>query len=342
VEVFPDSDAVPSLRRAPNPGKRQQTGRRRWKALRLLFTLAVWLALIGALAPAVVYGLEQWTRNEARLESLRDNLNVFPDYDAIGRKYGPWYFLALLVVPCLLVLTTVPTMGKLRLLQPNPARLLLLRPFGAGSVTRSLRGLMRRYVDGLGFTYTLADDSFRTRRFTRLIWWLLIVGAVLSRFLVFIAVLLMIRFPQYLPTLKIESDKDIDTLKQRLVRRFPQTAAAFHAHGEPVALVCSNALWKRVVALMMQSSDVIIMDVSLVSQGSSWELQRLGSAGLTEKTVFIAEAGHESEARAALRDRGFPSDRLYLYAPDGRILSGQAGFADDIAAALERSVEAVA
>lgn len=80
----------------------------------------------------------------------------------------------------------------------------------------------------------------------------------------------------------------------------------------------SDAWWRMVVQLFLDSSDAIVVDLSQVTQGTAWELDVIAAEGVTPRCVFVALWGKLAEAEAALAQRGI-SASVHHYAPDGEI-----------------------
>ena len=88
----------------------------------------------------------------------------------------------------------------------------------------------------------------------------------------------------------------------------------------------SDEWWRDCIDLLMESAQLIVMDVSRVSEGSSWEITRLAARNLLHKCVFVAQDGFEEEGRATLRrllpDGDEPT--LHVFNSRGRFDDAQA------------------
>ncbi len=141
-------------------------------------------------------------------------------------------------------------------------RILLLRPFGAAKLTSALKKVVLREVGPVGLVYTLEDRNYKPNMFVTFF------TLLNSSFLYMIG-------PLFRPSVRIASVKSSYTylkLAGRLSRIYRPSIQNFAIGGQAVNVRCSNPWWRRVIDLLMHSSDFILMDLSIVHEGSSWEI----------------------------------------------------------------------
>jgi hypothetical protein len=80
----------------------------------------------------------------------------------------------------------------------------------------------------------------------------------------------------------------------------------------------SDAWWRMVARLLMDSSDVIVVDLSQVTEGTAWELDAIQQEDALARCVFVAIWGKLEAAGASLRARGIDAP-IHAYAPDGEM-----------------------
>ena len=80
---------------------------------------------------------------------------------------------------------------------------------------------------------------------------------------------------------------------------------------------CVEVWWRTSLQLVTESSDVIVVDLSLVDQGGVWGLDLIRELN-PARCVFVALWGRLEEAEAALRAAGI-AQRVFPYAPDGEM-----------------------
>ena len=70
--------------------------------------------------------------------------------------------------------------------------------------------------------------------------------------------------------------------------------------GQAFNIRTSDLWWKRCIDLLAHSADVIVMDVSKVGTGSTWEIELLGQRNLLDRTIFIVQNKYESHGHKSL------------------------------------------
>ncbi len=90
---------------------------------------------------------------------------------------------------------------------------------------------------------------------------------------------------------------------------------------------CSDTWWKNAVDLLMYTSQLIIVDLSLVKVGTEWELEKIDLRDLEKKTIFIVAEDSADYARVVIA-KFWPGEEapppLYLYQKRGELLDQDA------------------
>ncbi len=229
----------------------------------------------------------------------------------------------------------------------HPLRVLLLRKFNDRRLGKTYRRLVREELQPLGHVIALADKHVQrpasawlasqfiiaTSSFAGAIW------VVLT-----FPVTLILRFfdrTRWGPAF-VASARDFRLLAHRLYDRLElnvETSIVANAY----LVRTSDAWWKLVVELMMRSADVIILDVSNVTQGTAWEIETIERLELWGRVVCIARddsaAAATSSAGNISNDAARTLPPVFPYASYGRVIDQQQ-FRNRVLDAVQVSVQA--
>ncbi|HRP11785.1 MAG TPA: hypothetical protein PLK37_12180, partial [Terricaulis sp.] len=112
--------------------------------------------------------------------------------------------------------------------------------------------------------------------------------------------------------------RDYRNLARRLRDRMGLSLQVALVSKEAFMVRTSDAWWRMVAQLLMDSSDAIVVDLSQISAGTQWELDVIQAQGLAPRCVFVALWGKLEAAQAHLDARGIGAT-VHHYAPDGEI-----------------------
>src|SRR5690606_10662702 len=116
----------------------------------------------------------------------------------------------------------------------------------------------------------------------------------------------------------VTSARDYRNLARRLRDRMGLNLQVAMVRKEAFLVRTSDAWWKMVVRLLMDSCDAIVVDLSQVTAGTAWELDVIVEEGAAGRCVFVALWGRLEDAEAALAARGIDAV-VHHYAPDGEL-----------------------
>jgi hypothetical protein len=207
-----------------------------------------------------------------------------------------------------LLLVVIPIGTLLGLEQTT--RILLLRPFGQRSMTSTLKRIVLCHLGTQGHVFTLSDINYRPNPIIRLGDFIATGGRY--------AVALIVR-----PSIRIARVKNARTyleLAATLRERLKGAFRSFITGGQAYNIKSTNQWWKWCIDLLMHSSDVVVMDISRVSTGSTWEIEQLDLRNVLPRTIFIAQEAHEAHGVESLqRILGKTQlPRIYLYTAAGK------------------------
>lgn len=204
----------------------------------------------------------------------------------------------------------------------KPARVLLLRKFNVRHLAEPLERVIAQELRPYGHVASLSDKFIRRERFG----W--VQGALLSLSNPIAALWFVIGMPiRFLwrqfdrsamgPAVVLNA-RDYRNLARRLRDRIGLNAQVALVSKEALLIRTSDAWWRMVVRLLLESSDALIVDLSQISEGTAWELDLIRDEGAGARCVFVALWGKLEEAEAALAARGIAAP-CFHYAPDGEI-----------------------
>jgi hypothetical protein len=142
----------------------------------------------------------------------------------------------------------------------------------------------------------------------------------------------------------VASARDFRLLARRLHDRFELNLEVTLA-ASAYLVRTTDFWWKDAIQLFMTSADVIVLDISQVTQGTSWEIEAISRLGLWDRVVMVANSERMAAAGSALDDlaarpgSASAPDIAHVYAPSGLIVDREA-FRADMFSALRQSVTA--
>jgi hypothetical protein len=184
----------------------------------------------------------------------------------------------------------------------RPARILLLRKFNNAEVDHRLRRFVKRNLSPLGHVFTLSDRHFRRP-------WLSLQALFANGSPTFWTPIVILapwdlvrgRFNGSSAggRMRVWSAKDFRRFAQRVTERVACNTQVMATGRRTVMVRTSDAWWRHVVRLLMLSADAIVVDLSDVTEGTEWELDRLVELGLLDRTVFVVRQDAEGALAVA-------------------------------------------
>lgn len=153
----------------------------------------------------------------------------------------------------------------------TPLRILLLRPFMFSKNRKHLRYFAKNYLRFLGHTYTISDTEIKPR-------------VVFFESRIFIVSFFWFFFRT---SYKIRRFEDMPKLKAFVGRRIVRNIAWFLSWDKLFKISCTPETWKYAVQHLINSVQVIIVDLSNVGEGLKWEMEELAFYNSLGKVVII-------------------------------------------------------
>ena len=189
-------------------------------------------------------------------------------------------------------------------------RILLLRPFGATRMTTALRRLVPKHLGPEGYVFTLSDRNYRPRQS---------IGALLlvpvRTFHILVTYLFGPILRNSIRICSVCNERRFRKLQSILLRKFRPSCWSFLTAGQAFNFQSTGDWCQSCMQLLMQSCDVIVVDLSKVKAGTAWELDELRLCDLQDKCLFVtgeeylADAGQVLDAHFG--DVELPSVHLY-------------------------------
>lgn len=228
-----------------------------------------------------------------------------------------------------------------------PVRVLLLRKFNERHLGVLYKRLLREDLQALGHVVALSDKHVRR---TMGSWFSHQFYVAASSFggAIWVAITLPITLVLRLfdrtrwgPAV-VTTARDFRLLARRLYDRMElniETSTTARAY----LVRTSDAWWKLVADVLLRSADVIVLDLSNVTQGTAWEIETIGRLNLWKRVACIAHGGSAAvatELEDTLSANGAsPLPVVFSYDDAGRMIDRQ-GFREHLISALRASVEA--
>jgi hypothetical protein len=203
------------------------------------------------------------------------------DIDSVEDAFG-----VLFVVLLLVQLSGAP----IRLFWPNPDRILLLRPFGQGPVSRAMKRFNRKHLAWHGFTFTLADKYLKH---SLTAYALAHVPLDLGSLVTMLYRPLFRRMHRFVFVTK---PRDLALVQFRLRSRWRLGAfwQSWLGLSDRINKFRSrNELWQDCISVLLDECQVIIVDLSHVGAGTTWEVEQIFQRGYQYKALFLLHDRHD-------------------------------------------------
>jgi hypothetical protein len=196
--------------------------------------------------------------------------------------------------------------------KPLALRILLLRPFGQKKMTDVLKRFVLNSIGKTGYVYTLSDRNYRPNPFLSLL------GFVSD----FVVLLLSPLFRNSIRVASVRSTRSFRRLERFLTKQLRPSLFAFQNGGQAFNVRCSDDWWKICVLMLMHSCEVIVIDLSMVKEGTAWELKALRDMGILSKCLFVVGEDQLTIARNRLEQEYFGDPFkpvIYTYRSSGEL-----------------------
>ena len=225
-----------------------------------------------------------------RLKELFDFDDSDDDIDSVEKAFG-----MLFVVLLLVQLSGAP----LLLLWPDPDRILLLRPFGQGPLSRAMKRFNRNHLSWHGFTFTLADKYLKHSLTAYALAHVpLDLGSIAT-------ILYRPLFRRLHRFVFITKPDDLALLRLRLRQRWRLSAfwqSRLGLSDRINKFRSRNELWQDCISMLLDECQVIVVDLSHAGAGTTWEVEQIFERGYQYKAVFMLHDAHDEREVAVAHE----------------------------------------
>jgi hypothetical protein len=206
-------------------------------------------------------------------------------------------------------------------------RILLLRPFGERRMSKALRAFVPKNIGTMGHIYTLSDRNYRPSVIFRLLAW-----TPVPYFDVVVKCVLSPLFRDSVRIASIWSERKFRKLESFLLQQLLPSQLSFLNGEQAFNIRSSDAWWKLSIQMLMQSCEVIVVDLSKVKQGTDWELNEIRTRLLLSKCVFVISEDTAQQANSIVEHYYGPNDMppVFVYRANGQMFD-PANFQDHFA-----------
>lgn len=242
---------------------------------------------------------------------------------------------AALLIPCGLIFFSASWFRR------KPVRVLLLRRFNNKQLGKVYPKLAKMELFPFGHVIALSD--LHLKRGFRISGAFLAAASPAHLALIIIAapILFLLRLTdrtRWGPA-NVANARDYRLLAKRLHDRMElnlQTTFSSYAY----LVRSTDAWWKEIIRLFMQSADVIVLDVSEISAGTAWEIDSINRHQLWNRVVIVANSDYAATAEAEVQNLGVKdnlSPAIHYYNLTGSMIS-RAEFRSEMIGALRASI----
>jgi hypothetical protein len=172
----------------------------------------------------------------------------------------------------------------------KPARILLLRKFNNIDVDARLRRFVGRNLAPLGYVFVLADKHYKRRLFTfanLFLYWLPTFWGPKLVLIPWDFVRGRFSSASGGGAIRVFNAKGFRRFAQGVAERLSCNAQVISNSRRSIMVRTGDDWWRPAVVLLMQSADMIVVDLSDLTSGTEWELDQLQALNLLDRTVFI-------------------------------------------------------
>ena len=190
-------------------------------------------------------------------------------------------------------------------LKSAPVRILFLRKFNEENLGKTYVRLIKVNLTRLGHVISLSDNFLK-----RSTWrWLIapFSQATNPLALILIALWLIVRLglrvwdkSRWGPP-KVSSRREYRQLAKRIYDRLGLNLEVRYS-SYAFLIRSTDSWWRHVVSLTLRSADVVILDLSSVTEGTKWEIHAIRDMQLLNRTVCLYRTGYAESAQQTIAE----------------------------------------
>jgi len=285
----------------------------------------------GLIDPDTAAGADLMFWSDAQGRDVLARLPASEDADRVRLGSALAYPSVLLFAACGLA------WGGATALRRRPARILLLRRFNDARIAKGLGRFLSGELRPFGHVMSLSDKHLRRSRFGWVRLAILAPTNPLAALSLFLTIpVRMIDRSRFGPAF-VASAWDYRNLARRLRDRVGLNLQVAGTQKEAFLIRTSDTWWKMVVALLFDSCDAVVVDLSDVSAGTEWELERIRALEFAPATLLVTRADRAAYAADICRACGIEAP-LFAYDALGEV-EDRAAFRAAMLAAMRAAAE---
>ena len=152
----------------------------------------------------------------------------------------------------------------------NVNQILVFRKFHHDNSSKGIRKIVRKNLGKFGHVFTLADSKIKVSWYVKLP---MLIGQTS-----------LFHFRQR----KISNTKDLDKFKEVIKKKGWLNVNWLLSATKIFPVRTSDDYWEETVLLLLEKVELILFDLSQITEAIEWELERIAKMGLFKKVVFIA------------------------------------------------------
>ena len=193
------------------------------------------------------------------------------------------------------ILLLVPLIASIIIVGPR-SKIVILRPFGDTNLSNSLSAFIITNLAGRGYIYTLSDKTFGVNKVVVLFY---IVSLLLQIGYNSISFLIS-PFVRDVTSIGVITDEYSYSGFVEAIENWPTKSHMYYnaySGGQAFTISSSNEWWTFCINAMILRSDIIIIDLSMVKQGTEHELTVISKFELQNKCILLSLISTEDHAR---------------------------------------------
>lgn len=214
-------------------------------------------------------------------------------------------------------------------------RILLLRPFGDRRMTSPLKRFVRKNLGHIAYVFTLSDRNYKPGFVDTFVFRLISGG-----FEMIIMLFFGLFFSNSRRVGSVTSNWRMYRLARNLLRQYDLATWSLVTGGQAFNIRSTDSWWKLCIQILMNSCEIIVVDLSRVKEGTAWELSELDRRGLMSKCLFVARADNQGSVSEVLEQYFDPrAQPVVHYYRDNGALADRAQFEVELQHLVETGLQ---
>jgi hypothetical protein len=97
----------------------------------------------------------------------------------------------------------------------------------------------------------------------------------------------------------VKNERTFQRLRRALMRQMRPSLRSFLSGGEAFNIRSADEWWQDCIAMLMHSCEIVVVDLSMVKEGTAWELNELHQRALLTRCIFVAGEFARRQSRSS-------------------------------------------